>query len=155
LLAKARPTTGAANGSGSGCWSCGTGFCCHSITTRLNESIVEDGALEWFGWLRFSVGRGGASAALLRVKPQMASVHLGQMSEGGAYPAVRFETIGALRPDAPKTFEVFHHVYAPLFEQTEANLIRSRTLAILRDTLLPHMPASPEVSAAKTMRWME
>ncbi len=64
------------------------------------------------------------------------------MADGGAYPAVRPEIIGAIRvvlPDGPRILDAFHHVCAPLFEQAAANRIQSHTLAILRDTLLPKL----------------
>ena len=70
------------------------------------------------------------------------SDHLGQMADGGAYPAVRPEIIGAMQvalPNEPNIFEAFHRACAPLFEQAEANRIQSRTLATLRDTLLPKL----------------
>ena len=70
------------------------------------------------------------------------SDHLGQMADGGAYPAVRPEIIGAMQvalPNEPKILEAFHRTCAPLFEQAEANRIQSRTLATLRDTLLPKL----------------
>ena len=35
----------------------------------LNESIVEDAALEWFGELGYAVGHGAAFAQLRRAKP--------------------------------------------------------------------------------------
>ena len=70
------------------------------------------------------------------------SDHLGQMADGGAYPAVRPEIIGAMKvamPDEPNILEAFHRLCAPLFEQSEANRTQSRTLATLRDTLLPKL----------------
>ncbi len=70
------------------------------------------------------------------------SDHLGQMADGGAYPAVRPEIIGAMKialPNQPKILEAFHRISAPLFEQAEANRTQSRTLATLRDTLLPKL----------------
>jgi len=70
------------------------------------------------------------------------SDHLGQMADGGAYPAVRPEVIGAMQvslPKNPKVLEAFHRTCAPLFEQAEANRTQSRTLATLRDTLLPRL----------------
>ena len=79
------------------------------------------------------------------------SDHLGQMADGGAYPAVRPEIIGAMQvalPNEPKIFEASHRTCAPLFEQAEANRIQSRTLATLRDTLLPKL-LSGEVSVAE------
>lgn len=70
------------------------------------------------------------------------SDHLGQMADGGAYPAVRPEIIGAMKvvlPNEPKILEAFHRTCAPLFEEAEANRIQSRTLATLRDALLPKL----------------
>ncbi len=70
------------------------------------------------------------------------SEHLGQMADGGAYPAVRPEIIGAIKaavPDEPRILEAFHRTCAPLFEQAEANRTEFRTLATLRDTLLPKL----------------
>ncbi len=70
------------------------------------------------------------------------SGHLGQMADGGAYPAARPEIIGAMQvvlPNEPKILEAFHRACAPLFEQAEANRTQSRTLATLRDTLLPKL----------------
>ena len=81
------------------------------------------------------------------------SDHLGQMADGGAYPAVRPEIIGAMQvalPNEPKILEAFHRTCAPLFEQAEANRIQSRTLATLRDTLLPKL-LSGELSVAETV----
>jgi type I restriction enzyme, S subunit len=70
------------------------------------------------------------------------SDHLGQMADGGAYPAVRPEVIGAIRvalPNNAAVLDAFHRICAPLFEQAEANRTQSRTLATLRDTLLPKL----------------
>ena len=70
------------------------------------------------------------------------SDHLGQMANGGAYPAVRPEIVGAMRvalPNEPRILESFHLACAPLLEQAEANRTQSRTLAALRDTLLPKL----------------
>ena len=78
------------------------------------------------------------------------SDHLGQMADGGAYPAVRPEVIGAMQiaiPNETKILEAFHSLCAPLFEQAEANRTQSRTLATLRDTLLPKL-LSGELSVA-------
>jgi len=79
------------------------------------------------------------------------SDHLGQMADGGAYPAVRPEIIGAMKvavPTEPKILEAFHRICAPYFEQAEANRTQSRTLATLRDTLLPKL-LSGELSVPK------
>jgi type I restriction enzyme S subunit len=81
------------------------------------------------------------------------SKHLGQMADGGAYPAVRPEIIGAMKvglPDDTKILEAFHRTCAPLFEQAEANRAQSRTLATLRDTLLPKL-LSGELSVASPL----
>ena len=70
------------------------------------------------------------------------SDHLGQMADGGAYPAVRPEIIGAMKvamPNDRKILEAFHRTCAPLFKHAEANRTQSRTLATLRDTLLPKL----------------
>ena len=80
------------------------------------------------------------------------SDHLGQMADGGAYPAVRLEVIGAMQvslPNNPKVLQAFHRICAPLLEQAEANRTQSRTLATLRDTLLPKL-LSGELSVETT-----
>ena len=82
------------------------------------------------------------------------SDHLGQMADGGAYPAVRPEIIGAMQvalPNESKILEAFHRFCAPLFEQAEANRTQSRTLATLRDALLPKL-LSGELSVADAKR---
>lgn len=68
--------------------------------------------------------------------------HLGQMADGGAYPAVRPEVIGGMQvalPSEPRILEAFHRLCAPLFQHAEANRSQSRNLATLRDTLLPKL----------------
>jgi|GEM_PF-66513 len=85
------------------------------------------------------------------------SDHLGQMADGGAYPAVRPEIIGAMKvamPNESKILEAFHRTCAPLFEQAEANRTQSRTLASLRDTLLPKL-LSGELSIEEECRAMK
>ena len=85
------------------------------------------------------------------------SDHLGQMADGGAYPAVRPEIIGAMQvalPNEPKILEAFHRACAPLFEQAEANRTQSRTLATLRDTLLPKL-LSGELSVELSVAGIE
>ena len=70
------------------------------------------------------------------------SDHLGQMADGGAYPAVRPEIIGAMQvalPNEPKILEKFHRTCAPFFEQADANRAQSRLLARMRDALLPKL----------------
>ena len=68
--------------------------------------------------------------------------HLGQMADGGAYPAVRPEIVSAWKvawPNEQKLLDAFHRICAQLFKQAEANRQQSRSLAILRDTLLPKL----------------
>lgn len=68
--------------------------------------------------------------------------HLGQMADGGAYPAVRPEVIGSIKiilPENKTLLTEFHNICAPLLEKAEANRIQSRSLAALRDTLLPKL----------------
>ena len=82
------------------------------------------------------------------------SDHLGQMADGGASPAVRPEIIGAMQvalPNEPKILEAFQRTCAPLFEQAEANRAQSRTLATLRDALLPRL-LSGQLSSASFER---
>lgn len=70
------------------------------------------------------------------------SEHLGKMADGGAYPAVRPEVIGAWKivlPDRHEMLDDFHRICAPLFEKAEANRVESRNLAELRDLLLPNL----------------
>jgi type I restriction enzyme S subunit len=68
--------------------------------------------------------------------------YLGQHADGGAYPAVRPELIGKMTVPWPKQTELlesFHDVCAPLYERAEHNRLESRTLAELRDALLPKL----------------
>jgi type I restriction enzyme S subunit len=70
------------------------------------------------------------------------SEHLGQQADGGAYPAVRPEIIGKWEvpwPDKPEKVKQFHRACAPLYERAEQNRRESRTLAALRDALLPKL----------------
>ncbi len=79
------------------------------------------------------------------------SNYLGQMADGGAYPAVRPEVIGAVKvalPGEPKILEAFHRFCAPLFEQAEANRTQFRILATMRSTLLPKL-LSGELNVTK------
>ena len=68
--------------------------------------------------------------------------HLGHVADGGAYPAVRSEIVGAWKiviPDNSEILDAFHRTCAPFFERAEANRLQSRTLTTLRDTLLPKL----------------
>ena len=96
---------------------------------NLNESIVEDAALEWFrlrqgyggqvGELGYAVGHGAAFAGLRRAKPSLAtgkaSAERDSFGEVVLVERLR-EAIRRLNPGIP-----------------------SRTLATLRDTLLPKL----------------
>lgn len=65
---------------------------------------------------------------------------LGNLADGGAYPAVRPEMIGNLEllvPAERQIIELFHQSVAPLYERANANRIESRSLAEIRDALLP------------------
>jgi type I restriction enzyme S subunit len=73
---------------------------------------------------------------------QDVSDYLGQMADGGAYPAVRPEVVGAMKVAAPcdaKLLKAFHSYCKPLYEQSDAIRAESRTLATLRDTMLPKL----------------
>ncbi len=84
--------------------------------------------------------------------------YLGQQADGGAYPAVRPEIIGGLEvpwPDKPELVGEFHRTCAPFYERAEQNRQESRTLATLRDALLPkllsgevRLPAAAELVEA-------
>jgi type I restriction enzyme S subunit len=68
--------------------------------------------------------------------------HLGQMADGGAYPAVRPEIVSSWTvtiPDNSTVLDAFHSICGPLYEKAAANREQSRTLAALRDTLLPKL----------------
>jgi len=72
----------------------------------------------------------------------MRIAYLGQMADGGAYPAVRPDVITAWKvvvPNDQKLLDAFHQICAPLFEQANVNRIESRTLTSLRDTLVPKL----------------
>jgi type I restriction enzyme S subunit len=67
---------------------------------------------------------------------------LGRLADGGAYPAVRPEVIAsqlAVIPTSDKLHDAFEKVTQPLFLQMNANRKESRTLAALRDALLPKL----------------
>jgi type I restriction enzyme S subunit len=67
--------------------------------------------------------------------------HLTHVADGGAYPAVRPDVVSALRcvVPIPEVLTAFHGVTAPLLENVCENHRRARTLASLRDTLLPRL----------------
>ncbi|MEM1011203.1 MAG: restriction endonuclease subunit S [Planctomycetota bacterium] len=78
---------------------------------------------------------------VLMTRPEM-SEKLGQLADGAAYPAVKpeqIEAIEAVVPTDPAILDAFHAVVAPLLERMEQNRQESRTLAALRDALLPKL----------------
>jgi type I restriction enzyme S subunit len=67
--------------------------------------------------------------------------HLAYVADGGAYPAVRPDVVAALACVIPpvEVVKAFSQFTAPLFDKITANLSESRTLAALRDLLLPKL----------------
>jgi type I restriction enzyme S subunit len=68
--------------------------------------------------------------------------HLGHQADGGAYPAIRPEIIGKVTfvlTNDVNLLNAFQNICGPLYERAEQNRKESRTLAILRDTLLPQL----------------
>jgi type I restriction enzyme R subunit len=96
----------------------------------LNESIVEDAALGWFGELGYSVGYGALFAKLRRAKPHFAP----------GEPAAERESFGEV--------VLVGHLREAIRQLTPA--ISSRTLAILRDTLLPKLLSGESRGASVT-----
>ena len=67
---------------------------------------------------------------------------LGRLADGGAYPAIRPETIGNILIALPPTLEpilLFEKLVRPLYERAAQNRTQSRTLGYLRDALLPKL----------------
>ena len=67
---------------------------------------------------------------------------LGRLADGGAYPAIRSEAIGGLKVVVPNRADIlssFQKFAAPLLERTHQNRMAAKTLAALRDTLLPKL----------------
>lgn len=67
--------------------------------------------------------------------------HLAHVADGGAYPAVRPEVVASLQCCLPSdaVMDAFHEVAEPLLVTVAENQERARTLAALRDTLLPRL----------------
>jgi len=68
--------------------------------------------------------------------------YLGRHADGGAYPAVSAELIGAwlvAMPSRSGVFDAFHGVCAPLYGGAECNRREARLLAAIRDALLPKL----------------
>ena len=66
---------------------------------------------------------------------------LAHLADGGAYPAVRPEVVANTEVVKPKNLliEQFGKATSDIFKKVAANDEQSRTLAILRDTLLPKL----------------
>ncbi|MXZ09220.1 MAG: restriction endonuclease subunit S [Gemmatimonadetes bacterium] len=69
--------------------------------------------------------------------------HLAHRADGAAYPAVRPNVVGETRVITPgidtDVLNFFSMIVAPIINKMESNKIESRTLAALRDTLLPKL----------------
>jgi len=78
----------------------------------------------------------------LAVTQERVFQYLGQIADGGAYPAVRPEDIGSLRalvPNSSKILDIFHNMCGGLFQLAEEHRLQSQILANQRDTLLPEL----------------
>jgi type I restriction enzyme S subunit len=66
---------------------------------------------------------------------------LSHLADGGAYPAVRPEVVAATQVARPNddVLREFSRVVGPLLQKLAENERESRTLAALRDTLLPKL----------------
>jgi type I restriction enzyme S subunit len=70
------------------------------------------------------------------------SLHLGQLADGGAYPAINPNVIGSWEvcsPCTPAVLDSFHNICAPLYERADNNRRECRVLADIRDALLPKL----------------
>lgn len=68
--------------------------------------------------------------------------YLGHMADGAAYPAVRPSVIEDLQivvPDRLELLNAYHQIYEPMFSHAAANREESKTIASLRDSLLPKL----------------
>ena len=67
---------------------------------------------------------------------------LGRLADGGAYPAIRPDVVGnreLVIPGGGQLATAFDELIQPLFWRSHQNRKESRTLAALRDTLLPKL----------------
>ena len=67
---------------------------------------------------------------------------LGRLADGGAYPAVRPEVLGNLPvvlPENARLIDAYESLTQPLFRRAAMNRKESRTVAALRDALLPRL----------------
>ncbi len=67
--------------------------------------------------------------------------HLAHVADGGAYPAVRPETVVGIQCILPcdSVMRAFHDLAAPLLASVAENQCLAQTLTTLRDTLLPRL----------------
>ena len=68
--------------------------------------------------------------------------YLGQVADGGAYPAIRSDVIGAIETVWPNVSELvakYHRISEVWLAMAERNKQQSRVLASLRDILLPEL----------------
>lgn len=68
--------------------------------------------------------------------------YLGHIADGAAYPAVRSSVIENLEivvPDRPELLDAYHQLCDPMFRLADANRQESKTIASLRDSLLPKL----------------
>jgi type I restriction enzyme S subunit len=82
---------------------------------------------------------------------------LGRLADGGAYPAIRPEVVGARQivlPNHSRLIAAFDNSTQPLFLRADSNRSESRTLAALRDTLLPKL-LSGEIRVAEAEKIVE
>lgn len=83
--------------------------------------------------------------------------HLGRLADGGAYPAISPEAICKWEIAVPYESQIlakYQELCAPLFEFSVANRVNSRTLAALRDALLPKL-LSGEIRVREAEREVE
>lgn len=69
-------------------------------------------------------------------------LHLGQLADGGAYPAINPNVIGSWEvcsPCTPAVLDSFHNICASLYERADNNRRECRVLADIRDALLPKL----------------
>ncbi|MDY0208105.1 MAG: restriction endonuclease subunit S [Pseudomonas sp.] len=76
--------------------------------------------------------------------------HLAYLADGGAYPAVRSEVVAGITAVVPKSpvLMCFHEMVRPYFDISASLKTGNKTLAELRDTLLPKL-LSGELSVAE------
>jgi type I restriction enzyme R subunit len=107
----------------------------------LNESIVEDAALEWFGELGYAVGHGAAFAGLRRAKPPLAPVKPAAEWEPERSGDSRRQSFGEV---------VLVGRLREAIRGLNPAIPPSRTLATLRDTLLPKLLSGELQTSAST-----